>query len=63
MHRGLDMTLAQIVFEGPANNMVDERKDYREMRYISIGLPDGRMVGWSDGRGGLDAARWRPPYY
>lgn len=44
LHRGLDMALAQIIFESPANNIVDERKDYREMRYISIGLLDGRMV-------------------
>ena len=60
MHRGLDMTLAQIVFEGPANNMVDERKDYREMRYISIGLPDGRMT-MNPETFSFSASRFRTP--
>jgi len=44
-HRGLDFALdAERVFSGDTVTMVDERFDYGEVRRISAGFFDGRMV-------------------
>lgn len=32
------------MFAGPHITISDDRKDYGEARYVSGGLPDGRMV-------------------
>ena len=42
--RGLDMAEAGTIFEGPHVTYVDDRRDYGETRYISIGYLSGRMV-------------------
>ena len=42
--RGLDMARAGEIFEANHLTIQDERKDYGEDRFISIGLIDGRMV-------------------
>lgn len=42
--RGLDMRLAGQVFDGKHYTAADERTDYGEPRYITIGTMDGRMV-------------------
>jgi uncharacterized protein len=44
VHRGLDMARAGEIFDGPTIAIVDDRKDYGELRQISIGKLDGRMV-------------------
>lgn len=43
-HRGLDMADAGVVFAGPMLTVEDDRADYGEPRYITIGRLDGRMV-------------------
>src|SRR5271165_4889063 len=43
-HRGLDMARAVEVFAGATLTIADDRKDYGEPRFISIGRLDGRMV-------------------
>jgi uncharacterized DUF497 family protein len=42
--RGLDMARAAEIFDGPTLTVVDDRKDYGEIRQITIGFLDGRMV-------------------
>jgi uncharacterized DUF497 family protein len=42
--RGLDMAGADEVFAGPTLTVEDDRRDYGEVRYISIGFLDRRMV-------------------
>ncbi len=42
--RGLDMARADDVFDGPTLTVPDDRQDYGELRYISIGFLDARMV-------------------
>jgi hypothetical protein len=42
--RGLDMARAGEVFAGPTLTVEDDRRDYGEDRFISIGFLDGRMV-------------------
>lgn len=42
--RGLDMARADEVFAAPTMTIVDDRRDYGEVRHISIGFLDGRMV-------------------
>lgn len=44
MHRGLDMADAEVVFEGPTLTIADDRRDYGEARFITIGYLDTRMV-------------------
>jgi uncharacterized protein len=43
-NRKVDFADAAAVFEGPAFTFSDERFDYPEERYITVGLLDGRMV-------------------
>jgi uncharacterized protein len=42
--RGLDFADASKVFDGHHFTRVDDRQDYGEDRYITVGLLDGRMV-------------------
>lgn len=42
--RGLDFRLVAEVFDGHHYTAMDERKDYGEDRYITVGLLGGRMV-------------------
>lgn len=44
VNRGLDFADAAEVFAGPVFERVDDRVDYGEIRYVSIGLLRGRMV-------------------
>jgi len=43
-HRGLDMADAGQVFDGNSLTVEDDRKDYGERRYITIGFLGKRMV-------------------
>jgi len=47
---GIDLADAAEVFAGLKFTMLDERSDYGEDRYITMGLLDGRMVVcvWTD---------------
>ena len=42
--RGLDMARAEEVFTGPALTVEDDRHDYGEDRFLTIGFLDGAMV-------------------
>ena len=42
--RGLDMARAGEVFEDATLTVSDDRRDYGEKRYISIGFLEGEMV-------------------
>jgi uncharacterized DUF497 family protein len=42
--RGLDMARADEVFTGPTLTVVDDRRDYGEPRFITVGRLDGRMI-------------------
>ena len=42
--RGLDMARGDEVFAGATLTIEDDRKDYGEDRFITIGFLDGRMV-------------------
>ena len=42
--RGLDMGRAQEVFDGTSYSTSDDRQDYGEPRWITIGFLDHRMV-------------------
>ena len=42
--RGLDMARAAEVFEGRTLTVQDDRRDYGEERFITIGFLDERMV-------------------
>ena len=44
IHRGLDMAEAGRAFDGRSLTVPDDRKDYGEPRFITIGRLDGRMV-------------------
>ncbi|WP_439119500.1 BrnT family toxin [Marivita sp.] len=37
---GVDLLEAALIFEGPTLIRVDDRRDYGEVRYISLGLVD-----------------------
>jgi uncharacterized protein len=43
-HRGLDMAQADDVFAGATITIADDRKDYGEDRFITIGHLQNRMV-------------------
>lgn len=42
--RGLDLRLAKEVFAGPHLTRKDDRRDYGEPRYITVGWLDSRLV-------------------
>lgn len=42
--RGLDFQRARDVFAGPHLTRADDRRDYGELRFISAGKLDGRIV-------------------
>ena len=42
--RGLDMARAADVFAGPTLTVEDDRQDYGEVRYITVGFLDEAMV-------------------
>ena len=42
--RGLDFDDAAHVFAGPTINLLDDRKAYGEVRWVTYGLLDGRMI-------------------
>lgn len=42
--RGLDMADSGAIFEGPHVTYLDDRRDYGEVRHITIGQLAGRMV-------------------
>jgi hypothetical protein len=42
--RGLDMARETEILSGPALTVEDDRQDYGEMRSITVGLLDDRMV-------------------
>ena len=42
--RGLDMSRAGEIFNGPTLSAEDDRQDYGETRFITIGFLDDRMV-------------------
>lgn len=42
--RGLDMARAGEIFERPTLTFIDDREDYGELRHITIGFLDERMV-------------------
>jgi uncharacterized DUF497 family protein len=42
--RGLDMARAEEILNGRATTFRDERRDYGEERFITIGILDDRMV-------------------
>lgn len=56
--RGLDMADAGAAFASPHMTVEDDRIDYGERRFITVGRLAGRMVVF-----GLDAARRGAPYY
>jgi uncharacterized DUF497 family protein len=43
-HRGLDFAQADDLFAGRTATVVDDRRDYGEMRFITAGHLDGRLV-------------------
>ena len=42
--RGLDFNDAKRVFAGTTIDLLDDRKDYGELRWVTYGLLSGRMV-------------------
>lgn len=42
--RGLDLARAAEVFEGPTRTVEDDRYDYGETRWITLGYLDDRLV-------------------
>lgn len=38
------MALVFLVFEGPHQTVVDDRKDYGETRMVTVGYLEGRLV-------------------
>jgi hypothetical protein len=43
-HRGLDFARAGEMFAGLTATLVDDRRDYGEIRFITAGYLDGRLV-------------------
>jgi uncharacterized DUF497 family protein len=39
--RGFDFAFATLIFDGPAFEVEDRRKDYGERRMVAIGIADG----------------------
>ncbi|MBF0190352.1 MAG: BrnT family toxin [Magnetococcales bacterium] len=44
VERGLDFLRAPEIFVGEQYTRLDERRDYGEQRFVTIGVLDGRMV-------------------
>jgi uncharacterized DUF497 family protein len=44
VNRGLDMARADEIFAGATLTIPDDREDYGEPRFITVGRLDGRMV-------------------
>jgi uncharacterized protein len=44
VNRGLDMARADEIFAGATLTIADDREDYGEPRFITVGRLDGRMV-------------------
>ena len=42
--RGLDFARCSEVFEGPTLSFEDDRRDYGEQRWVTVGLLDTRLV-------------------
>ena len=42
--RGLDFLDARLVFAGPTFSFADDRRDYGEIRILTVGLLENRMV-------------------
>ena len=42
--RGFDFATAALIFEGPVQTTIDDRRDYREHRIIAIGEIDGEVL-------------------
>lgn len=43
-HRGLDFADAASVFDGPELTSLDDREDYGENRFQTVGRLDGRLI-------------------
>lgn len=43
-NRGMDFADAEIVFGGPTFTFEDDRRDYGEVRFVSLGLLHGKVV-------------------
>jgi uncharacterized protein len=43
-HRGLDFARAEALFAGRTATVVDNRSDYGEIRFVTAGHLDGRLV-------------------
>lgn len=43
-NRGLDFARTLAVFRGPKYTRIDARRDYGELRMVTVGFLDGRMV-------------------
>lgn len=56
--RGLDFADAALIFTGRHFTKEDDRQDYGESRFISVGLLTGRMIIFS-----LDPARRGSPHH
>ncbi|WP_445191955.1 BrnT family toxin [Sphingomonas sp. Tas61C01] len=54
LERSLDFADAVTVFDGPVFEFEDDRFDYAEPRYSTVGMLDGRMVVviWTEAEGG-----------
>jgi uncharacterized protein len=59
--RGLDMAQADRVFAGDTLTVQDDRRDYGEIRFITIGFLLGRMVlvAWTERAGNRRIIRMR----
>jgi uncharacterized DUF497 family protein len=42
--RGLDFATAALIFDGPVQTTLDERRDYGEERMIAIGEVSGQVI-------------------
>jgi uncharacterized protein len=44
VNRGLDFEDAPLIFDGDFYEQVDDRRDYGEVRWLTVGLLRGRLV-------------------
>ena len=40
--REIDLVEAALIFDGPIMTRIDDRRDYGEVRYLSVGFVDGQ---------------------